>query len=43
MKYVRKDCKVIERWDGHVGDVKVLGEVWRLPESVTVGRGCKRY
>ena len=29
-------CHLMERYDGHVGDVKVLGEVCQLSESVTV-------
>ena len=38
VKDVSKVCQVLERYDGHRGDVKVLGEVFHLSGSVTVIR-----
>ena len=38
MKGIRKVCQLMERCDGHRGDVKVLEEVRQLSESVTVIR-----
>ena len=33
---IRKVCQLMDRFDGHGGDVKVIGEVWQLSGSATV-------
>ena len=38
VKGIRKVCQLMKRCDGHVGDVKVVGEMRYLSESVTVIR-----
>ena len=36
-------CQLMERCDGHGGDVKVLGEVWQLSETGQLSGRCERY